>query len=636
MSENSFGYPLNTQNSEYCPIIAPNSRYLVFQSNRPGGMGGMDVWISENKNFRNRSEKPIWSDPMNFRELNTPDFEGPFTIRFDKNGLPLEIFFTSRKSPISGRDGLKGLNIYTIKNLTRKNPATDSWSKPEHILEFNSHFDDKMPAISPDGKSLVFASNRPGGFGGFDLWISNRDLKINKWSSPINLGPKINSSANEIMPSYHYDGQTLFFSSDRLDENFKFSFYMADFDDDSLILTAEEEKKRLENDSPPVFPKVRTLKKLPQPLSSEHDDEGISLSHDGLWIYYASNRPGGEGQFDIYRAPVTEAMRKPYSFDLSGVILDGSEKTMIGLDSTIRIYNEKGLLRVITSKRIGGDIAIKSEDEPVNFRTRLLTGTRYKFEVSSPGFHPNEFSLDLTGTIGRNKSKYVKVILMPITEEPEDIKKPDNNSTDPEVPQYTRVILRDGDSKKFLVEGKVILYSDDQKGGYELSRDQEFFVLKEFPPGDFELTGSATGYTTETIVIKKENTELRDQKEIIVDLNRLSNKATIYQNVILFNFSESTIRPEEMPKLKATVAYLSKNKDRIEIGGHTDNIDSKEFNVKLSLKRAEVIKQYLVDHGISEDRIETRGYWYSQPVESNETPEGRAKNRRVTFKRLEK
>ena len=51
-ADGKFPYPLNTQNSEYSPIIAPNSRYIVFQSNRPGGLGGMDIWISENKNFR--------------------------------------------------------------------------------------------------------------------------------------------------------------------------------------------------------------------------------------------------------------------------------------------------------------------------------------------------------------------------------------------------------------------------------------------------------------------------------------------------------------------------------------------------------------------------------------------------------
>jgi peptidoglycan-associated lipoprotein len=174
--EAKFPYPLNTQNSEYSPIIAPNSRYIVFQSNRPGGSGGMDIWISENKNFRNRMGVPVWGEPQNFRELNTPDFEGPFSILFDGDGRPSEIYFTSQKSNSNGRDGLKGLNIYYTQNVTGKNPSTDRWSQPVHILEINSNFEDKMPTVSPDGCNLIFSSNRPGGLGGFDLWISKSNL----------------------------------------------------------------------------------------------------------------------------------------------------------------------------------------------------------------------------------------------------------------------------------------------------------------------------------------------------------------------------------------------------------------------------------------------------------------------------
>jgi peptidoglycan-associated lipoprotein len=635
--DGKFGYPLNTQNSEYCPVIAPNSRYLVFQSNRPGGLGGMDLWISENKNFKNRTAKPIWAEPKNFSELNSSDFEGPFSIFFDTDGRPKEIYFTSRKSSISGREGFKGLNIYYTQNLTQKNPSIDEWSKPIPILEISSHFEDKMPTISPDGNFLIFSSNRPGGFGGFDLWISHRDRKENKWSSPVNLGPKINSSANEIMPSYHYDGLSLFFSSDRMDEQYKFNFYMADFEDDSQILSDEGEKKvQLEKNSKPLYPLVRTLKKLSMPFNSSHDDEGISLSHDGLWIYFSSNRIGGEGQFDIYRAPVTEDLRKPYAFNLYGLVVDGSEKTMIGLDSTIKVFNEKGLIKIITSKRIGGDLSSVSKDEPTNFKTKLLTGSKYRFEVSSPGFHPNEFTLDITGNVGSNKSKYMKIILLPVEEVEVAVTKPENPQIDPEkIPEFIRIILRDSESKKFLVEGKVIFYNEEKKEGMELKRDAEYFKIDSFPQGDFELTGSASGYSTETLLIRKDDTIQRSKKELTIDLNRLP-KGSIYEKSVLFDFSEANFRKDEIPKLKELVSFLKKNKDRVEIGGHTDNIDSKEFNVKLSQKRADVVKEFLVSQGIDESRLETRAYWYSQPIDSNETPEGRAKNRRVSFKKIEK
>lgn len=660
-AEGKFPYPLNTQNSEYSPVIAPNSRYIVFQSNRPGGSGGMDIWISENKNFKNRTGIPSWGDPQNFKELNTPDFEGPFSILFDSEGRPSEIFFTSQKSNLSGRDGLKGLNLYYTRNLSGRNPGTDKWSNPEHILEINSNFDDKMPAISPDGKTIVFSSNRPGGYGGFDLWVSNRDKKQNKWSSPINLGAAINSSANEIMPSYHFDGTTIYFSSDRKDENYKFSFYSADLEDDSLI-SAEEgmDRSKKENKSPSK-PKVRELKKMNFPFNSKFDDEGITISHDGMWVYFSSNRPGGEGQFDIYRAPVTEDMRKPYAFDLMGLVVDGSESTMIGLDATIKIYNEKGLVRLITSKRIGGDLASKRVDgDPINFSTKLLTNYKYKIEVSSPGFYPNEFSLDLTGNVGYGKSKSVKVILMPLKEDepvveeappvvPTPEKKPEKLEPIVETPKGKDkdslpvssssgiVSLKDMDTKRSILEGNVKLFSDTQKEGILLQKGKETFTIDKIPQGGFELTGSAPGYSTETLIISAEDKVLREKKSFEILLKKTQVSDNMYDKIILFDFSESKIKTDQISLLDEVVKYLQANlKDRIEVLGHTDNIDSKEFNVKLSQKRADVIKEYFISKGISDKRIETKALWYSQPIAENTTEEGRAKNRRVTFRKLSK
>ena len=657
--EAKFPYPLNTQNSEYSPVIAPNSRYIVFQSNRPGGSGGMDIWISENKNFRNRMGVPVWGEPQNFRELNTPDFEGPFSILFDGDGRPSEIYFTSQKSISNGRDGLKGLNIYYTQNVTGKNPSTDRWSQPTHILEINSNFEDKMPTISPDGKTIVFSSNRPGGYGGFDLWVSNRDKKENKWSVPVNLGPVINSSANEIMPSYHYDGTTIYFSSDRKDENYKFSFYSADLADDSL-LSAEDgiERSKKENQTPSM-PKIREIRKLSSPFNSKYDDEGLSLSHDGIWVYYSSNRPGGEGQFDIYRAPITDDMRKNYAFDLSGLVVDGSEGTMIGLDSSIKIYNEKGLVRLLTSKRIGGDLTSrKAEGEIFNFKTKLLTGYKYKIEVSSPGFNPNEFNLDLSGNISYAKSKFVRVILMPLKEESDIVepvintpekksdsvtvqsdpkKEPAKENPTPISSTVAKVILKDFDSKRIIIEGSVKVFSDSQKDGLLLQKEKDSFVLEKIPDGAFELTGSANGYSMETLVVQKEDKALRDKKEYEIILKKSSSKIGVFDKIVLFDFSESKIKADQIPILAEIIKHLQANiKDRIEVAGHTDNIDSKDFNVKLSQKRADVIKEYLVSKGIDEKKVETKALWYSQPVADNNAEEGRAKNRRVTFKKLDK
>jgi peptidoglycan-associated lipoprotein len=463
------------------------------------------------------------------------------------------------------------------------------------------------------------------------------------------------------MPSYHFDGTSLFFSSDRKDDNYKYSFYVVDFEDDSLVSAEDGVERSKKENMPPSMPKVRELKKMNSPFNSKYDDEGISISHDGMWVYFSSNRPGGEGQFDIYRAPVTEDMRKPYAFDFMGLVVDGSENTMIGLDSSIKIYNERGLVRLLTSKRIGGDITSnRPEGENSNFKTKLLTNYKYKIEVSSPGFYPNEFSLDLTGNVGFGKSKFVKVILMPqkdeepvIVEEPVVVKPPEKKAEKVEptvapskpkekeqpVAASTSAIveLKDFDSKRVIIEGSVKLFSDTLKEGFLLQKGKDSFTLDKIPQGAFELTGAAPGYSTETLIVSADDKALHEKKSFEILLKRSKKSEGIFDKIILFDFSESKIKDDQMPHLEEVIKHLQANiKDRIEVAGHTDNIDSKDFNVKLSQKRADVIKEYFISKGIDEKRIETKALWYSQPVTDNNTEEGRAKNRRVTFKKLMK
>ncbi|HMV77868.1 MAG TPA: OmpA family protein [Leptospiraceae bacterium] len=657
-NHSGFGYPLNTQNVEYSPVISPNSRYIVFQSNRPGGKGGMDIWLSENKNFEDRTGKPEWAPPVNFKELNTGDFEGPFSILFDENGKPIEIYFTGRRESSIKRDGLEGLNIYLVKNLTRKNLSTDRWSKPEHLMRVNSNFDDKMPSISPDGKTLVFSSNRPGGYGGFDLWASSRDMKTDSWSEAVNLGSRANSGSNEIMPYYHYDGMALYFSSDRNDDNHKFHFYHASLEEPGLILSDEKAESVYEKRD--RIPRISELKKLSRPYNSAFDDEGISFSHDGLWVYFASNRPGGEGQFDIYRASVSEELRKQYAYDFFGIVVDGSEKTMIGIDSTLKIYSGKGLVKVITSKRFGGDITSRetNPEEPVNFRTRILTEDIYRVEVSSPGFHPNQFTLDIRGGTGFRKKRYMKIVLMPVSDEDSEPAPPSKKTVNepvekveipPNVPKKKTVTtdetvnasvkeftVKDADTKKFIKDSILILYAGQDKKGKELQRKSENFVLSEIPKEPFLLTAEAKGYLSETLSLSKDSTELKTKEPHIIYLKKKKSNDRIDSTVIYFEFNDSDIKDQEKKKLNSFASYLEKNKDmKIEIGGHTDNVAGIEFNKSLSLERALRVKAYLKAKGISETRMTTRPYWFSQPAASNDTEEGRAKNRRVGFKRAD-
>ncbi len=104
-----------------------------------------------------------------------------------------------------------------------------------------------------------------------------------------------------------------------------------------------------------------------------------------------------------------------------------------------------------------------------------------------------------------------------------------------------------------------------------------------------------------------------------------------------FESGKATLRKSSYDRLNEMVEYMkSKPSVKLEIAGHTDNVGSKQDNKKLSLQRAKAVKNYLVEQGIEEKRLVAKGYGESQPVATNETKEGRQKNRRTEVRILER
>jgi len=102
---------------------------------------------------------------------------------------------------------------------------------------------------------------------------------------------------------------------------------------------------------------------------------------------------------------------------------------------------------------------------------------------------------------------------------------------------------------------------------------------------------------------------------------------------LLFDFNKADIKPQYYSALNDVIKVLKANPGmKVEIQGHTDNIGSAEYNLKLSKRRAQAVADYLISHGISASRLTVEGYGFSRPVASNDTPEGRALNRRVQLK----
>ena len=97
-----------------------------------------------------------------------------------------------------------------------------------------------------------------------------------------------------------------------------------------------------------------------------------------------------------------------------------------------------------------------------------------------------------------------------------------------------------------------------------------------------------------------------------------------------FDFDQSFIRQEDVAKLDQDVSTLKQSGDmKVEVAGHTDYVGTDEYNMGLSMRRADAVRMYLIDKGIAADRLTVKGYGESQPIADNETEEGRFQNRRV-------
>jgi peptidoglycan-associated lipoprotein len=582
--------------------------------------------------------------------LNTPNFEGMFSVLFDEEEKPYELYFTSSRYEDArdrkkNREGYDGLNIY----YTKINQRTGLWSLPVHLNEINSHFEDKMPAISPDGCNMVFSSNRPGGFGGYDLWISKRSplTKVEKkevardkpnlvctdgiWQKPVSLGSIFNSSDDEISPYYHWDGNRIYFSSNRDDNHKKFSFQYSELD----LLTKQFQKpillgkpfntkQELRGDST-GYPFDTPADYSTQSLWEESDNEGISVTHDDLWFYFASNRPGGEGQFDILRTQVPEDLRRSYEFVFRGLVLDGSEAIMIGLDATLKIFDDTKPIQIVTSKRIGGDL---TNEDLENFRTTIKTGRFYRVEISSPGFQPTEILLDLRGNVGQNKEQYSRIVLLPLR--PAKDERPDKTI------KGIRFVVKDKKTDLIIPNAEMIYFDDQTRKGKVLTSKDNAFHLESIPLFAFETLARAKGYKQDTFMFSLAESAELEGKEKVLYLRNLNDFDNLYNTVILFPFNERTISDGDKKKLDLIADYLIRNKnEKIEIGGHTDNVGKKDYNVSLSEDRATAVYQYLREKGVAKEKMKIQAYYYSQPHSDNETEDGRAQNRRVNFKKLE-
>ncbi len=196
----NLGPEINTEQSDGNASISADGLTLYIESKRAGGYGSYDIYMTSRS-----SKNDPWGLPLNMGpEINTSVGDASPWISADG----LELFFTSFRADGYGRG-----DIYVTRRATTKEP----WGEAENLGEVvNSIYTEVFPCLSPDGLILLFSDGldevpRPGGYGNADMWMTRRASLSDPWQTPVNLGPEINRSIQELGPRISLDGSTLYF-----------------------------------------------------------------------------------------------------------------------------------------------------------------------------------------------------------------------------------------------------------------------------------------------------------------------------------------------------------------------------------------------------------------------------------------
>lgn len=196
----NLGAPINTVFADYCPTPLRGNA-LLFVSNRPGGCGGGDIYLARNNPVNGWSVRHLGCDATG----TGPNFPGgEFGPSLVETAEGTYLFFSSDGYDVGGDQ-----DIYTSRQL-----ADGSFAPATPVAELNTAVHDFMPNIRKDGLEMVFNSNRPGGFGGQDVYTATRASTSAPWSTPVNLGGLVNTPGNETRSSLSWDGARLHFGRD--------------------------------------------------------------------------------------------------------------------------------------------------------------------------------------------------------------------------------------------------------------------------------------------------------------------------------------------------------------------------------------------------------------------------------------
>jgi hypothetical protein len=350
----NMGNAINTEYHEYVPLVYGAEDEIFFTSRRPGSTGGILDHRGEyfEDIYHSQSKYGFWQAPEQLGEqINTPTHDACVGISSD--GQILFVFRTSE-------DLVAG-------DLYQSEKGEDGWSALQKLSsDINTEYIETSASISSDDKILYFSSNRPGGFGGMDIY---RVVKMpnGEWSKALNLGPTINSEYDEDSPFIHADNKTLYFISRGHESMGGYDIFKSSLKNDGLWSEPEN---------------------IGYPINTLADDMNFVMSSDKQTGYYSSAAKGGFGGQDLYRI----------NFKLEAQILSvvkggvkSDDTTHIPVMANITLIDNE-------TKSIQG--IYKSNPTTGKFIMVITPESSYQVIVEAEGYHTYSGELYFDGAVG--------------------------------------------------------------------------------------------------------------------------------------------------------------------------------------------------------------------------------------------
>ncbi|MCC6600140.1 MAG: OmpA family protein [Crocinitomicaceae bacterium] len=535
---------INSSASDFAPGFFVQGK-LIFSSSRGMGIGAARSYNWNQQPYLNIFLADIASDStlnnanVMGTEVNSRYHEGTISYYPSSNKM-----FLTRNNFVKGnvrksKEGRLNLAIYTTEY------SNGVWGKLTPFEFNNPEYSVGHPTLTASGNKIYFASDKPGGTGGTDIYYCEKQGE--KWSEPINAGPAINTQGDELFP-FAVGDSALYFSSNGWLGLGGLDMYYIHF------TTADS-----------------SAKNLGYPANSRYDDFGVIVypSEDGG--YFCSNRPGGTGDDDIYEFRLIP----PVAVDIEGRVV------------------EKGTLKPLSDARVfvpapDGSVVEAKTNNKGEYSLKAPYSKVIRINAEKKDYESNGIDLPTNPRITYYKANDIELSKEAIVAKGRVIYDADGSPA-------PGAMIRLLDAKGIVLDSTFA----QADGSYKLPLPESQKVTIEVTKNDYvKLTDEVDTGKLPKRFYEKDFRLFKLEKGTVV---RLDN--------IYYDYGKADIRPDAALELNKLVQILKDNPTiKIELSSHTDSRGGDAYNLNLSDKRAKSAVSYIIGQGIQSNRMVAKGY----------------------------